>query len=428
MNLGALLAIESAKNKSQFKKLIVKYTRDEIINAIKEAEKLLRVINDPIAIEKLHSYFQKNLPENQSKVQIKTKNMATRKSKQEAIEHLELGYDNRSNPIPTLINLKSEFELVIQKINNIIDKFGEDPEKIKRVGSAQIGRIINALKKRLCSIDNLMTRHDYLSRARTKIRKNYATNEYYSLIFERTKSLHDPIATRYKTEYQKMNRANRNSPSYRVKGQAIQISIADKLIRIAENLIVQHIEKTKSWGRLTNALSLVSGRRIYEICVTGKFTVVDSHRVMMSGVAKQKNEEDFIAKSIEFPTLINANIFVQGVNALRNKKDFTGFNDYKEFCDRCRTAISKVLKKDQNCPVLFDIPEIKTQLTPKMMRQIYAAIALYKIKKQYPNESEVYHSQELAKILGHGVRKYGDNVVSDDVHTIMSYKDWNIID
>ena len=358
---------------------------------------------------------------------IKTKNMATRRSKEDALDSLETGTDNRSNPTSTLLVINDEINNTIIKLNNILAKYLDENE-LRKKGSAQAGRVIGALKTRLCTIPNMMTRHDYLSRARTTIRKTLNHHNNYNFIYERTKALHDPVATRYKTEYQKMNRANRNSPNYRKKGQTITLKTASELINIAENIIIEQISNPKSWGKLANSLSLVSGRRMYEVCVTANFQIIDNHRLIISGIAKQKNEEDFASRTIEFPSLINANLFLQGINTLRNKKDFSVFSDYNDFRKKCSNAMAKVLKTNDSSPMLFDIPEINTALTPKMMRQIYAAISLFNIKKQYPKESDVYHAQELAKILGHGVRKYGDKIVSDDIHTVMSYQDWVVTD
>ena len=83
-------------------------------------------------------------------------------------------------------------------------------------------------------------------------------------------------------------------------------------------------------------------------------------------------------------------------------------------CNRCRTAISKVLKREQNCPVLFDIPEINVQLTPKMIRQIYVALLRYKLQTEHKMASEGYYDRVLAEFLGHGI---------NDIYTIQSYKD-----
>jgi hypothetical protein len=78
--------------------------------------------------------------------------------------------------------------------------------------------------------------------------------------------------------------------------------------------------------------------------------------------------------------------------------------------------------------MLFEIPEVTTALTPKMMRQIYAAVSMYKIKQQYPAQSDVYYAKELAKILGHNIREYAGKIVQDDISTVMSYMDWTVVD
>ena len=424
--LAMNLSFQAQNDRSQFKKFFDAYDGNMIRKAIRDAQILLD--EDTKAKAKLLDYARKHLPEIEGK-QINTKHMATRQSKVDAIGNLESNTDARSNAITTLINLEMEIEVTTTKMAHILVDHEKD-QKLKPVQHAQLGRIISGLKNHICTIKNLMTRHDYLSRARTEIRKHFDNlpESLKQAVFDRTKALHDEVATRYKTEYQKANRTNRNDPELRRKGQTISLNTAQDFIAQAENVIIEQISNPKSWGKLANALSIVSGRRVYEVCVLGQFQVVDNHRLVMAGLAKQKNEDDFVSRTLEFPCLINANLFRQGIETLRAKKDFTRFKDYNDFRKKCSNAMAKVLKAGGSSPMLFEIPEVTTALTPKMMRQIYAAISMYKIKQQYPAQSDVYYAKELAKILGHNIREYAGKIVQDDISTVMSYMDWTVVD
>tara|TARA_R110002167_G_scaffold261354_1_gene467918 strand:- start:233 stop:1597 length:1365 start_codon:yes stop_codon:yes gene_type:complete len=424
--LAMNLAFQAQNPRSAFKMFFDAFDGNMIRKAIRDAQILLD--DDVAAKTKLLEYARKHLPEIEGK-EIKTKHMATRQSKTDAIDNLEANTDGRSKSVTTLINLEMEIEVTTEKMAHVLVDHDKD-QHLKPIQQAHLGRIISGLKHHICSIKNLMTRHDYLSRARTDIRKHFdgLPEPLKQAVFDRTKALHDAVATRYKAEYQKTNRANRNDPELRNKGQTLSWNTAQEFINEAENIIIEQIAKPKSWGKLANALSLVSGRRMYEVCLLGQFQVVDNHRLTMAGLAKQKNEDDFVSRTLEFPCLINANLFKQGIETLRAKKDFTRFEDYNDFRKKCSNAMAKVLKVGDTSVTIFEINAVTTALTPKMMRQIYAAISLYKIKKQYLAQSDVYYAKELAKILGHSVREYGGRVVQDDIHTVMSYMDWTVVD
>ena len=167
----------------------------------------------------------------------------------------------------------------------------------------------------------------------------------------------------------------------------------------------------QSWGKLCLSICMLTGRRIYEVCVIGKFEVVDNYMMRMTGIAKQKSEDT--DKSIRFKTFTNSNLIAQAIQTLRTIKDFDKYGrNYEQFRRSTSSNLSSMLKSGTS---MIQHKAIKIELKPKTMRQIYVAMLKYEIKQNAPNESDNYYDAEIAKQLGHDAVR--------DIETVQSYKD-----
>lgn len=410
--LALQLAFEAEKDISRFKRLF-----DEVVDKKLLSHSIIMagqmVSSDEHAQQKLYKAAHKylSLPANDpiDSVQ-KAAIRANKLAKREAIS----GKSNR-RPEPTLINIDIEVFHIVGVINNALGQINEAKEKGKRssVYLAHIGRAINNLLYKIKTIDNLHTRYSYISRIKTAINAEFE-GETLEIVKKYTAGLHDEIATRFKKRYYQTKVINR-------KKYTLSASEVDSLIQEAEDEIVRQSDKPRSWAKLAVCLALVTGRRPYEICKIGVFKVNDSHSMTMSGVAKQKNREDFLSKSVTFPTLINANMVMMGINVLRKRKDFTRFDDYRAFDKSANTPLRKALfDAGGTYKSILQITTQNIQLTPKMLRQVYAAITKYRLQKQFPRKTDTFYDNKLADILGHNAET--------DIQTVQSYKDFAVFD
>jgi hypothetical protein len=183
-------------------------------------------------------------------------------------------------------------------------------------------------------------------------------------------------------------------------------------------LITQSEEsRYQSWAKLACAISMLTGRRIYEVCITAQFEVINAHTMKIIGVAKQKNDNDKENKTLEFHTFVNAHLIKHGLGVLRELKNFIVYgDDYMDFNKKCGTALRNAITPNKpTAKPFFDVDFIPIKLTPKSMRQLYSAILRYKLESDKPNQSSNYYDAELAKNLGHNAET--------DILTVQSYKD-----
>ncbi len=410
--LALQLAFEAEKKLSRFKRLFYAVEDKKLLShSIIMAGQMIS--SDEHAQQKLYKAAHKylSLPANDpiDSVQ-KAAIRANKLAKREAIS----GQSDR-RPAPTFINIDIEVFHVVGVIRNALlqIKTAKKEGKSSSIYLAHIGRAINNLLYKIKTIDNLHTRYAYLSRIRTSINDQF-DGQTLALVKKYTARLQDDVATRFKKRYYQTKVINR-------KKYTLSAFEAKQLIKEAEDEIVRQSDKPKSWAKLAVCLALVTGRRPYEICKIGAFSVKDSHSMTMSGLAKQKNIEDFLSKSVTFPTLINANMVMIGINVLRNKKDFTRFDDYRAFDKSANTPMRKALfDADGTYQSILQIENHDIKLTPKMLRQVYAAIAKYQLQKQFPSKTDTFYDQKLADILGHNAET--------DIQTVQSYKDFAVFD
>ena len=174
----------------------------------------------------------------------------------------------------------------------------------------------------------------------------------------------------------------------------------------------------QSWAKLALAICMLTGRRIYEVCVTGNFALVNHNTLRMTGMAKQKNDLDAQNRSIDFTVYADANLLLWAIQTLRELKDFSIYNnDYEKFRKGTSTPLRHAVAGPKK---MIEMDAITIHLQPKMMRQFYAAKLKYDIAQRTPGESDNFYDHELAKHLGHNA--------DTDIETVQSYKDIVITD
>ena len=406
--LALQLAFEAEKNISYFKKLFDGVKDKKRLNhSIIMAAQMLSP--NPEAKQKLYKAAYKYLsipPIDPIDSTQKASRRANKLAKKEGLT----GEKNRP-AVPTFVSLDIEIRHTISVITNALDGLNDNDGEA--IYFAHIGRAISGLLQKLKGIENLHTRYDYISRAKTAINDAFQ-GQQLDIVSRYTAKLHDDVATRFKKRYYQTKVIHRNKYS-------LSISQANALVTQAEDEIIRQIGKTKSWAKLAICLSLVTDRRLYEICKLGQFTPKGRDHMIMSGVAKQKNIEDFINKSITFPTLVNSTLVLEGIKSLRDKKDFEQYENYRKFDKSANTPLRKALHDPQGTyQTILNLPNLDIRFTPKMMRQLYAAISKYHFQQQFPRKTDTFYDQKLADILGHNA--------DTDIQTVQSYKDFAVFE
>lgn len=180
----------------------------------------------------------------------------------------------------------------------------------------------------------------------------------------------------------------------------------------AESLIDQAIyqmlfqmkpSRYRSWAKLACAISFLTGRRVYEVCVTGEFTVINKSTLQMTGRAKiqDKNKD----KPQAFHVLSDAYKIYAAIEVLRSVKDFEIHKGkaYESFGKSCNTALRNALipNKKTAKPFFTGFKISKVKLTPNALRQLYAAIYRYQLKQDKPNLAAEDYERLIGESLGY---------------------------
>ena len=334
---------------------------------------------------------------------------------------INIGEGTMATPQSSGVSLPLEIKHTTQIISNIYNHFDQKTKKLDSIYLAQLKRVITALKKRLSSIEKLVTRYKYISAARSGIAKHIKDfdEDFIALVNNDLALLKDEQAMQYKNNQYKAKVVLRNTVDNSKTHLKLSIKDAQQIFDDVESEMINQMQPSRyqSWGKLCLAICLMTGRRIYEVCVTGNFEIINAHTMKMTGIAKQKNDEDKENKSIEFRTFANSHLIMQAINALRELKDFNAYGgDYNKFDKSTGTTLrSALFPQRENQVAMICSPVITIKLLPKSMRQLYAAMLKYQLAQQKPNESDNYYDFELAKHLGHDAER--------DIETVQSYKD-----
>jgi hypothetical protein len=334
---------------------------------------------------------------------------------------ISVGEGSTTAPQASGVSINVEIKHANQIIGNIYNHFDQKTKKLDGVYIAQLKRAINALKTRICAIEKLTTRYKYMSLARSGIQKYIKgfDEDFAALVHNDLALLKDEQAMQYKNNQYKAKVVLRNTTEKSKTHLKLNIKDANQIFEDVESEMINQMQPSRyqSWAKLCLCICLMTGRRLYEVCVTGKFDIVNAHTMKMTGIAKQKNDDDKENKSIEFKVFANSHLIMQAINILREIKDFSVFNgEYNKFDKSTGTPLRVALNPQrENQVAMICSPAITIKLLPKSMRQLYAAMLKYGIEQAKPNESDNFYDFELAKHLGHDAER--------DIDTVQSYKD-----
>lgn len=336
----------------------------------------------------------------------------------DALASIERG--SKSEKQATGLSLKIEIELLQERINAIYEQHYDKTENsIKSIYKAHLRNACLNLKNKIMDIENLTTRYHYLSQSKNAIKKHFSSYpvEFMMIVGESADLLQDPKATLYRKLEYGTKLANRNSTEKSITHLSLRYDDAKKIFDDIESEMINQMEASRyqSWTKLALCIALLTGRRLFEVCVTGDFTVLSAHTMKMSGLAKQKNEYDAQNREIEFKVYANANLINKAINTLRNLKDFNGM-DYTTF-NKLTSMVRRSLVPDGDSKKkpLIESSAITIKLLPKTLRQIYAAMLRYETESAEPHKADGFYDQQIAKHLGHDAET--------DISTVQSYKD-----
>ena len=314
------------------------------------------------------------------------------------------------------VSLPLEIQNLCQVIDSAYQHYTEKTGILPSIYKAQIARVISSTQYRLAGVENMDTRYDYLSKAKNAVEKHIASyhENFVAIALHYLADLKDKQATEYRKNRNRAAKAN-NKAKIQLNLEQAKTLFADVT---AEMIQQMQPSRYQSWAKLALAICLLTGRRIYEVCVTGNFALVNHNTLRMTGMAKQKNDLDAQNRSIDFRVYADANLLLWAIQTLRELKNFSIYNnDYEKFRKGTSTPLRHAVAGPKK---MIEMDAITIRLQPKMMRQFYAAKLKYDIAQRTPGESDNFYDHELAKHLGHNA--------DTDIETVQSYKDIVIVD
>lgn len=236
---------------------------------------------------------------------------------------------------------------------------------------------------------------------------HYWLTKYRNAI--RAAKLETPYLTLMREPVRKVQASRKRFQSDLYKRQAHQHPIydADAIV----NQAVALLDK-ESYAAVSLGIALLTGRRIYEVCVTGSFMIVrgQAHHVRFSGQAKTRDAKK-ANKPYLIPVLIEPKRLVDAVAYLRSLRDFTAYlpaND-ADATPRSRAFHDRTAKTlREMCTKHFD--QLVEDCTPHDLRKIYAVIAY-----DWFAPVDMSVGRYVSEILGHN---------EGDLATVQSYQDF----
>lgn len=239
------------------------------------------------------------------------------------------------------------------------------------------------------------TVHFWLTKYRHAIKAAELDMPYLRLMHEPIRKMRANGAKQRKRVYQ---RQARQKPLYDV----------DAIVNRACALL-----ERESYAAVGLGIALLTGRRAYEVFVTGKFQPIRGriHEVRFSGQAKTRNNKR-AQKPYIIPVLTTPENIVEGMNHLRNLRDFTMYlpdNDEIDLAPKSRDfqdCTGKTLR--ETCTRYFG--KLIPKCTPHDLRKIYAVIAY-----DWFAPPDMSVGRYASEILGHS---------EGDLATVQSYQDF----
>jgi hypothetical protein len=230
----------------------------------------------------------------------------------------------------------------------------------------------------------------------------------------RAANLETPFLTLMREPAKKMqaNRTRQRQDVYERQGTQRPLHNPDTIIARAEEMLGR-----ESYAAMGLGIALLTGRRDYEVFVSGSFSIDDElpHWMVFSGQAKTRNAEKS-RQWFRIPVLTDPQKIVDAIIRLRAIKDFSMFAPVENMPEGRRGSytpsqafqnrVGKTLR--ETCTRYFD--QLIPSCVPHDLRKAYAVIA-------YDQFAPVDMSQSrfISEILGHD---------ENDLGTAQSYQDF----
>jgi len=177
-------------------------------------------------------------------------------------------------------------------------------------------------------------------------------------------------------------------------------------------------ENRKTIAPLAFALAAVSGRRMIEIILTGKFKRIGKYKILFSGQAKKRTEDDNFEREIY--TLVDSNLFIKKIKFLRSLPAFHDIDSLilDNAVEGRRIRNEKIIINSVFSSSLNQFTKSffnDDQRVFKDTRSLYARIVYEKYFKFDSRWSNVDEDVFFAEILGH-----------DDDETQLHYKQFKL--
>lgn len=230
----------------------------------------------------------------------------------------------------------------------------------------------------------------------------------------RLAKLETPFLTLMREPAKKMqsNRTRQRQDVYERQGTQRPLHNPEGIIARAEEML-----ERESYAAIGLGIALLTGRRDYEVFVSGSFSIDDDQPFWMvfSGQAKTRNA-DKMRQWFRIPVLCDPEKIIQAVKRLRMVKDLTSFLPVENMPEGRKAAytpsqafqnrVGKTLR--ETCTRYFD--QLIPSCTPHDLRKAYAVIAYDQFAPV-----DMSPSRFISEILGHD---------ENDLGTAQSYQDF----
>lgn len=220
------------------------------------------------------------------------------------------------------------------------------------------------------------------------------------------KPLKDVINLDYKAEV-----ISKKAEAPEINGTAL-VQKAEEVLKSIPKDAAWRTNKDIHWATVACALAVVTGRRSAEILATAKFEKTESNednKLMFSGQTKARgsNREARMTKSFKIPCLVDADLAINGLNYLEQKRKDIDYNP-----DAVNPKYSRELQREiqKNWKAVSK----NNDLMFKSLRPVYAALCLQKF---YEGNDQSVNS-EISELLGHSEL---------DTETANSYRVYTVI-
>lgn len=239
------------------------------------------------------------------------------------------------------------------------------------------------------------TVHYMLTRYRNALRNAKLADVYLPLLREPIRKV-------------KANKKRQQADVYQRQSHQRPIHNPDALVDHAVAML-----DSESYATVGLGISFLTGRRDYEVFVTGSFTLARNqpHCLRFTGQAKTRNTKK-AQKPYSIPVLTERQHIVDALNRLRSLRDFTEYRPNTDSSDdvlpsrRFHDRIGKTIR--ESCTRHFS-PYI-TACSPHDLRRVYAIIAY-----DWFAPPDMSANRYISEILGHN---------ENDLGTVQSYHDF----